>query len=129
MPDEEELWKIPENASRDRRHVDMRKLYAFYNELISSGYQDSYETAQARSSLELLLARYERMKLLNENKLETPDLGPIVPCDQDAVNLHYFEMARIMAGGLSDRLKGYSVWNEKSGPEIIKIAEKVNFIE
>jgi len=69
------------------------------------------------------------MKLLNENKLEIPDLDPIVPCDQDAVTLYYFEMARIIAGGLSDRLKGYSVWNEKSDPEIINIAKKVNFIE
>ncbi len=107
----------------------MKKVYSFYLELINAGFQNSYEVAQARASLELLLARQQRMKLLNQNKLIIPDLAPILPCNQEEVNLHYFEKARVIAGGLVDRLKGYSVWKEQSDPEIIAIARKINLIE
>ncbi len=67
--------------------------------------------------------------MLKENTLVIPDLKPIPPCDQDEVNLHYFEKARVIAGGLVDRLNGYSVWQEYSDPEIVEIARKTTLIQ
>ena len=69
------------------------------------------------------------MRMLKENTLVIPDLVLIPPSDQDEVNLHYFEKARVIAGGLVDRLNGYSVWQERSDPEIVAIARKTNLIQ
>ncbi|MDB4582019.1 hypothetical protein N9164_02585 [Draconibacterium sp.] len=128
LPEDPAFWQIPEKANSDKRHVDMKKVYSFYQELIKAEAENCYEAAQARSSLEILLARQERIQLLDENKLIIPDLAPIVPCDQDEVNLHYFEKARIIAGGLVDRLNGYSVWGEHPDPEIVEIARKTKLV-
>ena len=128
LPTDPSFWQVPEKANSDKRHVDLKKIYSFYQELVKTGAQNSYEAAQARSSLELLLARYERMELMRENKLIVPDLTPIEKCDLDEVNLHYFEKARIIAGGLVDRLNGYSVWKEHSDPEIVEVARKIKLI-
>lgn len=129
LPDDSLFWQIPGNANPDHRHVDMKKVCIFYRELVNSGLQNSYEAAQARSALELLLARHERIQLLNDNALEIPNLSPVLPCDQEAVNLHYFEKARIIAGGLVDRLNGFSVWGEYSDPRIVELAHKTSLIE
>ena len=67
--------------------------------------------------------------MLRNNTLVIPDLDPVPPCDQDKVSMHYFEKARIIAGGLVDRLNGYSVWQERSDPEILEIAHKTNLIQ
>ncbi len=48
---------------------------------------------------------------------------------QDEVNLHYFEKAHVIAGGLVDRLNGYSVWKEHSAPEIVAIAREIELIQ
>ena len=129
ITDDPHLWDIPEKSSSDIRHVDLQKVYSFYRELVRSGFEDSYEAALARTSLELILARTERNKMLAEKRLTIPDLTPVLPCDQDAVSLNYFEKARFIAGGLSDRLNGYSVWNEHSDSDIVKIARKVKLIK
>lgn len=129
LPDDPDFWQIPEKASSDIRHVDMQKVYSFYRELVRSGFQESYEAASARSVLELILARNERIKMLADKSLTIPDLTPVLPCDQDAVSLNYFEKARFIAGGLTDRLNGYSVWNEHSDPEIVEIARKTKLIK
>lgn len=129
LPGNQDLWKFPEKASSDIRHVDLQKVYPFYRELVRSGFEQSYEAALARSALELILARNERIKMLADKSLIIPDLTPVHPCDQDAVSLNYFEKARFIAGGLSDRLNGYSVWNEHSDPEIIEVARKTKLIE
>lgn len=128
LPDNPSFWQVPEGADSDKRHVDLKKVYSFYQELVKAGLDDCYEAAQARSSLELLLARHKRMKMLQENTLEIPELNPILPCDQDEVILHYFEKARIISGGLVDRLNGYSVWEEFSDPEIVATARKIKLI-
>lgn len=129
IPDDPDLWKIPENASSDIRHVDLQKVYSFYRELVRSGFEESYEAALARSVLELILSRNQRIKMLADKSLTIPDLTPVLPCDQDAVSINYFEKARFIAGGLSDRLNGYSVWNEHSDPRIIEIARKTKLIK
>jgi len=129
IPDNPDLWEIPEKASSDIRHLDLQKVYSFYRELVRSGFAESYEAEMARSALELILARNERIKMLADKNLTIPDLTPVLPCDQDAVSLNYFEKARFIAGGLSDRLKGYSVWKEHSDPEIIEIARKTLLIK
>ena len=128
LPTDPSFWQVPEKANSDERHVDLKKVYSFYQELVKAGAQNSYEAAQARSALELLLARFERMQLLKENILVIPELTPILPCDQDEVNLHYFEKARMIAGGLVDRLMGYSVWKEYSDAKVVEIARKTMLI-
>ncbi len=75
------------------------------------------------------MARNERMKMLIDRSLVIPDLGPILPSDQDAVSLNYYEKARFIAGGLVDRLNGFSIWNEYSDPEIIALARKTKLIK
>ena len=129
LPEDKDFWQIPENANQDNRHVDLKNIYLFYNELIRAGFKDSYEAAMARASLELLSAMNERIKMLKDSSLIIPDLAPVLPCDNDAVNLNYFEKARFIAGGLVDRMKGYSIWNEHSDAEIIDIARKTKLIE
>jgi len=129
LPEERNFWQIPENASQDNRHVDLKNIYSFYNELIRAGFEDSYEAAMARAALELLYVMNERIKMLKDSSLVIPDLTPVLPCDNDAVNLNYFEKARFIAGGLVDRLKGYSIWDEHSDPEIIDIARKTKLIK
>ena len=129
LPDKKEFWQIPEKANSDDRHIALEKVYSFYKELVRAGFENSYEAAQARASLELLMARNERMKMLIDRSLVIPDLGPIPPSDQDAVSLNYFEKARHIAGGLADRLNGYSIWNERSDPEIVAIARKTKLIK
>ena len=79
-------------------------------------------------SAQLLLARYERMQMLQDKTLVIPDLDPVPPCDQEKVSLHYYEKARIIAGGLVDRLKGYSVWEERSDPSIVALARKTGLV-
>jgi hypothetical protein len=128
MPEDPSFWQAPDGADADERHVEMKKVYAFYQELVKAGSQDSYEAHQARASLELLLARHERMQMLQEKTLVIPDLDPVPPCDQEKVSLHYYEKARIIAGGLVDRLKGYSVWEERSDPSIVELARKTGLV-
>jgi len=129
LPDDIGFWLLPENANADNRHIDLQKVYSFYKEMVRSGFGNSYEAAQARSSLELLLAMNERIKMLKDNSLVIPDLAPVLPCNNDAVNLNYFEKARFIAGGLVDRLNGFSIWKEHSDPEIIALARKTNLIK
>ena len=129
IPDDPFFWQVPEDANSDERHVDLKKVYAFYMELVKAGSEQSYEAAQARAALELLLARHERIQMSKLNTLEIPDLDPIPPSDPDKVNLHYFEKARIIAGGLVDRLNGYSIWQERSDPAIVALARKTDLIQ
>jgi hypothetical protein len=129
LPEDKYFWQVPENANPDKRHVDLKHIYFFYQELVNAGYGNSYEAAMARASLELLSAMNERIKLLKDSSLVIPDLTPVLPCDNEAVNLNYFEKARFIAGGLVDRLNGYSIWNEHSDPEIIAIARKTKLIK
>jgi hypothetical protein len=129
LPEDKDFWHIPENANQDNRHADLKNIYLFYNELIRAGFKDSYEAAMARASLELLSAMNERIIMLKDSSLIIPDLAPVLPCDNDAVNLNYFEKARFIAGGLVDRLEGYSIWNEHSDPEIVAIAHKIKLIK
>ena len=94
--------------------------------MVMVGFQDTYEAAMARTSLELVIARHERSKMRKAGTLVTPDLTPIPTCNQDAVDKLYLESARKIAGGLVDRLAGRSLWKEPSDPQIIQIARQVN---
>jgi uncharacterized lipoprotein YddW (UPF0748 family) len=92
--------------------------------LVKAGRQDSYEAAEARTALELLVARHERLQ-----KPSPPsDLGAIPPANREAVDALYFNTARWMAGGLVDRLAGRSVWQERVAPEILELARKEGLI-
>jgi hypothetical protein len=111
-------------ALAEGQQVDLKKLAAFYRAMVKAGRQDAYETAEARTALELLVARHERMR----KPLPPPDLGAIPSCNREAVDALYFNTARWIAGGLVDRLAGRSVWQERVPPEIQKIARQEGII-
>jgi hypothetical protein len=111
-------------AAAEARQVDLKKIAAFYRALVKAGRQDSYEAAEARTALELLVARHERL----QKPSPPPDLGAIPACNREAVDALYFNTARWLAGGLVDRLASRSVWPEGVAPEILELARKEGLI-
>ena len=104
--------------------VDFARVAAFHRALCAAGWQDSYEAAQARTALELFLARRERMR----QAPALPDLGPIRPCDPAAVERLYLETASWIVGGLMDRLDGRSLWRDNVDPRILAAARRCGLL-
>ena len=100
--------------------VDMAKINAFYRAMCADGLQDTYEAAQARTVLELLLAHDARKK----NPPPLPTIKNCPPCNLKAVETLYLNQATYMAGGLLDRLKGRDLWKEPVDPRILDVARK-----
>ena len=114
----------PPIMAEEARQVDLKKIAAFYRALVKAGRQDSYEAAEARTAMELLAARHDRL----QKPPPPPELGPIPPANREAVDALYFNTARWMAGGLVDRLAGRSVWQERVAPEILEIARNAGLL-
>ena len=98
----------------------MAKINAFYRAMCADGLQDTYEAAQARTVLELLLAHDARKK----NPPPLPTIKNCPPCNLKAVETLYLNQATYMAGGLLDRLKGRDLWKEPVDPRILDVARK-----
>jgi hypothetical protein len=105
--------------------VDLGKLLGFYRALVKAGLQDTYEAAEARTALELLVARQARL----QDPPPLPDLGAIPPCNRQAVEALYLNTARWIAGGLVDRLAGRSVWAETASPQVVDLARQHGLLD
>ena len=111
-------------AAAEGRQVDLKKIATFYRAMVKAGRQDTYEAAEARTVLELLIARHERIR----KPSPLPDLGGIPSCNREAVDALYLNTARWIGGGLVDRFSGRSVWQERVAPEILEIARTEGLI-
>ncbi len=104
--------------------MDPWKLLAFHRALVKNGLQDTYEAAEARTALELLAALQTR----RNSTPPSPGLGAIPPCNQQAVDSLYFNTAQGIGGGLLDRLTGRSIWPDRVGSEIVRLAKVAGLI-
>jgi|MDTC01.1.fsa_nt_gb hypothetical protein len=126
FPNDPGFWAIPEHLE-NKYHVDLAKLKRFHEETYKAGLQDTYEAAMARTALELLLGRYERSRMRQAGTLPEPDIAPVPPCNQNAVDQFYLITARNIAGGLTDRMAGLTIWDHaKPDPRAVEIARRVN---
>lgn len=123
--DDPAFWEVPGDMQNDH-HVDLRKLKAFYENMVKADLDETYEGAMARTALELLLARHERQRMRKAGTLPIPDIEPVPTCDQNAVEDLYLTNALNMAGGLTDHLEGLTIWEGKTpSPEAVAIANQV----
>lgn len=114
-------------ALQNKYHVDLFKLKEFYEKMLQFGLENTYECSLAKTALKLMQARYNRILLREKGKLPMSNISPIPSCDLNEVEKFYAEMALNMAGGLTDRLAGLTIWKtEKIDPMIIKIAKEVD---
>jgi len=126
FPNDPELWSVPEHLA-NKYHVDLTKLKHFHEETYKAGLEDTYESAMAHTALELLIARYDRSKMREAGTLPKPDIAPVPPCNQNAVNEFYLLTARNIAGGLTDRMAGLTIWDYvKPDPRAVEIARRVD---
>ena len=126
FPNDPALWEIP-GKLENKYHVDLRKLELFYEEMVKAGLDEIYEGAMARTSLDLLIARYERSKMREAGKLVKPDIAPLPKCNLDEVEDFYLIMARNIAGGLTDYMSDLTIWEDvKPNARAIEIAKKVD---
>jgi hypothetical protein len=126
IPDDLTIWELAPSEV-NKFHVDLKKVSLFYKEMIKANLQDTYEAEMARTSLELVIARHERRKMLKSGKLIVPDLSPMIPlCNEKGVDKLYLDSARKIAGGLVDKMAGRALLKEPSAPEIVKIAHQVD---
>ncbi|MBI9018648.1 MAG: LamG domain-containing protein [Phycisphaerae bacterium] len=125
IPDNPAFWEIPEDLQNDH-HVDLRKLRAFYENMVKANLNKTYEGAMARTALELLLARHERQRMRKAGTLPIPNIEPVPTCNQDAVEDMYLTNALNMAGGLTDHLEGLTIWEGNTpSSEAVTIANQV----
>ena len=122
LPDGPDFWEVEGFVSPIYEHVKVKTVYNFYEKMKKSGLENTYEGALARVVLEVLLARHNRIKGLEEGTITIPSLDHC-PSARD-ICARYVKQARFMTGGLMDRLTGIAVWKEKVDPQIIKIAQK-----
>jgi len=126
FPDDPALWKVP-TPMLNEYHVDMRKLRLFYEEAFEAGFADTYEVAMAETAIRMLVARHERSQMREAGTLPIPDIRPVPGCDQDDVDRMYLTAARSIAGGLTDRLLGLSIWEDQGpDPGLVAIANQVD---
>ena len=124
LPDSPDFWEVEGFVSPIYEHVKVKTVYNFYDKMKKAGFQDTYEGALARVVLEVLLARHNRIKGLENGSITIPKLERCPPAEEEEVSSRYVKQARFMTGGLMDRLTGIAVWKEKVDPQIMKIAQE-----
>ena len=122
LPDSPDFWEVEGFVSPIYEHVKVKTVHNFYGKMKKAGLEDTYEGALARVVLEVLMARYNRIKGLEDGTITIPKLQGCPPARE--VSSRYVKQARFMTGGLMDRLTGIAVWKEKVDPQTMKIAQK-----
>ena len=126
FPNAPAVLDIP-GTLQNKFHVDLRKLRRFYEEMVKANLDETYEGAMARVALSQMIARYERRNMRKAGTLPMPDIEPIPPCDQDAVEDCYVANALQIAGGLTDRLSGLTIWKDvEPNAKAVEIAKRFN---
>lgn len=124
FPDDNAFLQIPEEL-QNKYHVDFKNLKMFYDDLKKEGLENTYEGAMAKTALHLMLARYNRIKQRESGTLQHPDIRPIPSCNLEAVEDYYVFSAQCIAGGITDRLLGLTIWKEpEPNQRILEIAKK-----
>lgn len=110
LPEGNAFLEVPE-VCRNKYHVDLVRLRHFYEDMVDAGLENTYECAMARTALKLMLARHHRIQLRESGTLSLPDIAPIPSCNLEEVENFYVTSAQNIAGGITDRLSGLTIWD------------------
>jgi hypothetical protein len=125
IPNNTAFWELPDSLQNDY-HVELKTLNVFYQKMVMAGLDETYEGAMAKTSLELMLARYDRQRMRKAGTLPIPDIKPVPTCNQDAVEDLYATNALNIAGGLTDYMSNLTIWEgSKPNPTAVAIANQV----
>jgi hypothetical protein len=126
FPNDPAVLEIPETL-QNKFHVDLKKLRRFYEEMVKANLDRIYEGAMAKIALSQMIARYERRKMRKAGMLPMPNIKPLPPCNPDAVEDFYATNALQIAGGLTDRLSGLTIWEDvRPNAKAVEIAKRIN---